>query len=303
MCLRFAFLLITRVASWLRLSQREETWKTAEILILRHQLAVLQRRQPRRPNLNWADRALLATLLSCSTHWSRRHAQASCSPAKTCERPLRWHGSGTAWASVGTRWERCSTKTPGLRWAGSLATHTGGRPCTPRNSPSAGTIPGTGGQGARHAPPVPRGGYKRCLPPVAESRRPSRRCRLKIWASWPRPGWLTPSGGRAMCVIMGSGLQGVHRPISAASSSMITESRQPYELAGFRDHGGDACRGWQPKSENPGLAGQASLTIEWTADLCRPGGSAALTPRTRTHRPRRDRSAAHCRPAVRRAAP
>ncbi len=62
MCLRFTFLLITRVASWLRLSQREETWKTAEILILRHELAVLQRRQPRRPNLNWADRALLAAL-------------------------------------------------------------------------------------------------------------------------------------------------------------------------------------------------------------------------------------------------
>ena len=35
MCLRFVFLLITRVAAWLRLSQREETWKTAEILILR----------------------------------------------------------------------------------------------------------------------------------------------------------------------------------------------------------------------------------------------------------------------------
>src|ERR1039457_801483 len=40
------------------------TWKTAEILILRHPLAVLQRHQPRRPNLNWADRALLATLLA-----------------------------------------------------------------------------------------------------------------------------------------------------------------------------------------------------------------------------------------------
>src|ERR1035437_6443563 len=62
MCLRFVFLLTTRAASWLRLSQREETWKTAEILILRHELAVLQRRQPRRPNLNWADRALLAAL-------------------------------------------------------------------------------------------------------------------------------------------------------------------------------------------------------------------------------------------------
>jgi hypothetical protein len=64
MWLRFVFLLITRIAGWLRLSRREEAWKTAEILILRHQLVVLQRRQPRRPRLNWADRALLVTLLS-----------------------------------------------------------------------------------------------------------------------------------------------------------------------------------------------------------------------------------------------
>src|SRR6185312_13427749 len=55
---------ITRTASWPRLSQCEETWKIAEILLLRHQLAVLQRRQPRRPHLDWADRALHATLLA-----------------------------------------------------------------------------------------------------------------------------------------------------------------------------------------------------------------------------------------------
>jgi len=51
-------LLVTRLAAWLRLSRREKIWETAEILILRHQPAVLQRRQPRRPNLDWADRAL-----------------------------------------------------------------------------------------------------------------------------------------------------------------------------------------------------------------------------------------------------
>ena len=72
MCLRFVFLLITRLAAWLRMSRREETWKAAEILILRHQLAVLQRRQPRRPNLNWADRALLATLHGVIPN-ARRH--------------------------------------------------------------------------------------------------------------------------------------------------------------------------------------------------------------------------------------
>ncbi len=72
MCLRFIFLLTMRLAAWLRLSRREETWKTAEILILRHQLAVLQRRQPRRPILSWVDRAPLATLLSVIPK-ARRH--------------------------------------------------------------------------------------------------------------------------------------------------------------------------------------------------------------------------------------
>jgi hypothetical protein len=72
MCLRFVFLLITRTASWPRLSQREEIWKTAEILISRHQLAVLQRRQPRRPGSDWADRALLATLLAVIPKARRR---------------------------------------------------------------------------------------------------------------------------------------------------------------------------------------------------------------------------------------
>ena len=55
MCLRFVFLLITQVITWLRLSRCEEAWKTSEILILRHQLSVMQRGQPHRPQLNWAD--------------------------------------------------------------------------------------------------------------------------------------------------------------------------------------------------------------------------------------------------------
>src|ERR1039458_691552 len=38
MCLRFVFLLIARVAAWLQLSRRDEAWKTAEILILRHRV-------------------------------------------------------------------------------------------------------------------------------------------------------------------------------------------------------------------------------------------------------------------------
>ena len=53
MCLRFAFFLITRITTWLGLSLCEGAWQTAEILILRPQLAVLQRRQPHRPHLTW----------------------------------------------------------------------------------------------------------------------------------------------------------------------------------------------------------------------------------------------------------
>jgi hypothetical protein len=87
MCLRFVFLLITRVASWLRLSRREKAWKTAEILILRHQLAVLQRRQPRRPNVNWADRALLAALFGVIPNARRQGLRLLVTP----DTILRWH--------------------------------------------------------------------------------------------------------------------------------------------------------------------------------------------------------------------
>ena len=87
MWLRFVFLLITRIAGWLRLSRREEAWKTAEILILRHQLVVLQRRQPRRPRLNWADRALLVTLLSVIPKVRRHGLRLLVAP----ETILRWH--------------------------------------------------------------------------------------------------------------------------------------------------------------------------------------------------------------------
>jgi putative transposase len=79
-------LLIMRVASWLRLSQREETWKTAGILTLRHQLAVLQRQQPRHPNLNWAGRALIATLLGVMPK-ARRHGMWLLAAPDTI---LRW---------------------------------------------------------------------------------------------------------------------------------------------------------------------------------------------------------------------
>src|SRR4249919_3447158 len=112
MCLRFVFLLITRLAAWLRLSRREEAWKTAEILILHHQLAVLQRQQPRRPKLNWADRALLTTLLSVTPKARRQGLRLLVTP----DTILRWH------RDIVRR-----------RWAARSVPGKAGRPATRRN--------------------------------------------------------------------------------------------------------------------------------------------------------------------------
>src|SRR5882672_10804715 len=112
MCLRFVFLLITRTTSWLRLSRRQETWRVAEILILRHQVAVLQRRQPRRPGLNWADRALLATLLGVIPKARRHRLRLLVTP----DTILRWHRDIVC-----------------RRWAARSKSGRTGRPVTRRN--------------------------------------------------------------------------------------------------------------------------------------------------------------------------
>jgi len=56
--LKLIFLTVSGAMSLLRLSRREEWWKDAEILMLRHQLAVALRERPRAPaRLTWPDRA------------------------------------------------------------------------------------------------------------------------------------------------------------------------------------------------------------------------------------------------------
>ena len=81
-------------------------------LILRHQLTVLQRRQPRRPNLNWADRALLTTLLSVIPKARRQGLRLLVTP----DTILRWH------RDIIRR-----------RWAARSVPGKAGRPATRRN--------------------------------------------------------------------------------------------------------------------------------------------------------------------------
>src|SRR6185369_2044558 len=53
--------MLVRVLSWLALLARSDAAKDVEILILRHEVAVL-RRTNARPTLTWLDRAILSAL-------------------------------------------------------------------------------------------------------------------------------------------------------------------------------------------------------------------------------------------------
>jgi hypothetical protein len=60
--LRLLYLIFDRLLSWLTLLGRAASSKDIELLVLRHEVAVLRRTNPR-PRLDWADRALFAALI------------------------------------------------------------------------------------------------------------------------------------------------------------------------------------------------------------------------------------------------
>src|SRR5579859_7396461 len=86
MPLRFAYFAVLRVFGWLALLARSDRTKDAEILILRHQVAVLQR-QVKTPRLSWADRAVLAALARLLPGSQLRQLRLIISPRTL----LRWH--------------------------------------------------------------------------------------------------------------------------------------------------------------------------------------------------------------------
>ena len=105
MGLKQIFLIVSRAVSVLGLSRRESWWKDAEILMLRHQLAVAQRERPRaHSRLAWPDRAWLA-LLAGTLPVDRLAAMRLIVTPGTI---MRWHRD-----IVHRRWARVSHRRPG----------------------------------------------------------------------------------------------------------------------------------------------------------------------------------------------
>ena len=84
MSLRLLYLIFARLCSWLVLLGRSSASKDAELLVLRHEIAVL-RRASSRPRLDWADRAILAALIRLLPAKLRMHRLVI--PGTI----LRWH--------------------------------------------------------------------------------------------------------------------------------------------------------------------------------------------------------------------
>src|SRR6266536_5299501 len=103
MTIRLLYLSLCQLLGWLALLARGQTSENAELLVLRHEVAVL-RRQAARPRPTWPDRAILSALRRLLSRERRHHRLV------TADTLLRWHRALTS-----RHWTRPHRVRPELR--------------------------------------------------------------------------------------------------------------------------------------------------------------------------------------------
>jgi putative transposase len=88
MAFRLLYLIFCQLTGWLALLAHRQASKNAEILVLRHEVAVL-RRQVARPRLAWPDRAILSGLTRRLPKQRRRHRFLLCTRERAMDMPRR----------------------------------------------------------------------------------------------------------------------------------------------------------------------------------------------------------------------